>query len=157
MRQKNLELMVGIFVMLGLAAFVLLAVKVSDLTRIGENDGYRITASFENIGGLKVKAPVALGGVRIGRVVGIDLDPQSYEAVVTMAIDPRYSRLPTDTSASILTSGLLGEQYVGLEPGGMDSYLTQGSVIPLTQSALVLEKLIGRVLTSVASGDTPKP
>ncbi len=157
MRQKNLELMVGVFVMLGLAAFVLLAVKVSDLTRIGENDGYRITASFENIGGLKVKAPVALGGVRIGRVVGIDLDSQSYEAVVTMAIDPRYNRLPTDTSASILTSGLLGEQYVGLEPGGMDSYLSPGGVIPLTQSALVLEKLIGRVLTSAASGDTPKP
>jgi len=157
MRQKNLELMVGVFVMLGLAAFVLLAVKVSDLTRIGENDGYRITASFENIGGLKVKAPVALGGVRIGRVVGIDLDSQSYEAVVTMAIDPRYNRLPTDTSASILPSGLLGEQYVGLEPGGMDSYLSPGGVIPLTQSALVLEKLIGRVLTSAASGDTPKP
>ena len=157
MRQKNLELMVGIFVMLGLAAFMVLAVKVSDLTRIGENDGYRITARFENIGGLKVKAPVALGGVRIGRVVGIDLDPQSYEAVVTMAIDPRHNRLPTDTSASILTSGLLGEQYVGLEPGGMDSYLSQGGVIPLTQSALVLEKLIGRVLTSVASGDAPKP
>ncbi|MDQ5909261.1 MAG: phospholipid/cholesterol/gamma-HCH transport system substrate-binding protein [Pseudomonadota bacterium] len=157
MRQKNLELMVGLFVMLGLAAFVVLAVKVSDLTRIGENDGYRITARFENIGGLKVKAPVALGGVRVGRVVGIDLDPQSYEAVVTMAIDPRHNRLPTDSSASILTSGLLGEQYVGLEPGGMDSYLSQGGVIRLTQSALVLEKLIGRVLTSVASGDAPKP
>ncbi len=157
MRQKNLELIVGLFVLLGLAAFVLLAVKVSDLTRIGENDGYRITARFENIGGLKVKAPVALGGVRIGRVVGIDLDRQTYEAVVTMAIDPRHNHLPTDSSASILTSGLLGEQYVGLEPGGMDSYLSNGGVVRLTQSALVLEKLIGRVLTSVASGDAPKP
>jgi phospholipid/cholesterol/gamma-HCH transport system substrate-binding protein len=88
-------------------------------------------------------------------VIGIDLDSQSYEAVVTMSIDPRYDRLPTDSSASVLTSGLLGEQYVGLEPGGMDSYLGDGSVLKLTQSALVLEKLIGRMLTSAASGDAP--
>lgn len=155
MRQKNLELMVGLFVALGLAAFLLLALKVSDLTRIGENEGYRITAHFENIGGLKVRAPVALGGVRIGRVIGIDLDPESYEAIVTMSIDPRYDRLPTDSSASVLTSGLLGEQYVGLEPGGMDSHLSDGGVLKLTQSALVLEKLIGRMLTSAASGDAP--
>lgn len=158
MRQNNLELMVGVLVALGLAAFLLLAFKVSDLTRIGENDGYRVMAHFENIGGLKTRAPVTLGGVRIGRVVGIGLDPQTYEAVVTLAIDPRYDRLPTDSSASILTSGLLGEQYVGLEPGGMDSYLSNGSVIKLTQSALVLEKLIGRVLTDTAAGDAkPKP
>ncbi len=156
MRQKNLELMVGLFMALGLAAFLLLALKVSDLTSIGNDQGYRITARFENIGGLKVRAPVTLGGVRIGRVIGIDLDRQSYEAVVTLSIDPRYDRLPTDSGASILTSGLLGEQYVGLEPGGMESYLKDGSVIKLTQSALVLEKLIGRVLTSTASGDAPR-
>ena len=151
MRQKNLELLVGIFVALGVAAFLLLALKVSDLTRIGENDGYRVLAHFENIGGLKVRAPVTLGGVRIGRVVGVHLDPQSFEAVVTLAIDPRYDRLPTDSSASIFTAGLLGEQYVGLEPGGMESYLTDGSVIKLTQSALVLEKLIGRMVTDRAA------
>ncbi len=155
MRQKNLELMVGLFVALGLAAFLLLALKVSDLTRIGENEGYRITARFENIGGLKVRAPVTVGGVRIGRVVGIDLDPQSYEAVVTLSIDPQYHQLPTDSSASILTSGLLGEQYVGLEPGGMDDYLKNGETLKLTQSALVLEKLIGRMLTNAVSGDAP--
>ena len=155
MRQKNLELMVGLFVALGLAAFLLLALKVSDLTRIGENEGYRITARFENIGGLKVRAPVTVGGVRIGRVVGIELDPQSYEAVVTLSIDPKYHRLPTDSSASILTSGLLGEQYVGLEPGGMDDYLKNGGTLKLTQSALVLEKLIGRMLTNAVSGDAP--
>ncbi|MCC8993166.1 MAG: outer membrane lipid asymmetry maintenance protein MlaD [Candidatus Contendobacter sp.] len=155
MRQKNLELMVGLFVALGLAAFLILALKVSDLTSLGNDQGYRITARFENIGGLKVRAPVTLSGVRIGRVVGIDLDPQSYEAVVTLSIDPRHNRLPTDSGASILTSGLLGEQYVGLEPGGMDDYLKDGSVIRLTQSALVLEKLIGRVLTSTAAGDAP--
>jgi len=156
MRQKNLELMVGLFIALGLAAFLLLAFKVSDLTSIGNDQGYQITARFENIGGLKARAPVTLAGVRIGRVIQIDLDPQSYEAVVTLFIERQYDRLPTDSGASILTSGLLGEQYVSLEPGGMDSYLREGSVIKLTQSALVLEKLIGRVLTSIASDDAPK-
>jgi len=156
MRQKNLELMVGLFIILGLAAFLLLALKVSDLTSIGNDQGYRMTARFENIGGLKARAPVTLAGVRIGRVIQIDLDPQSYEAVVTLFIERQYDRLPTDSGASILTSGLLGEQYVSLEPGGMDSYLREGSVIKLTQSALVLEKLIGRVLTSIASDDAPK-
>lgn len=156
MRQKNLELMVGLFIILGLAAFLLLALKVSDLTSLGNDQGYRITARFENIGGLKARAPVTLAGVRIGRVIQIDLDPQSYEAVVSLSIDRQYDRLPTDSGASILTSGLLGEQYVSLEPGGMDSYLREGSVIKLTQSALVLEKLIGRVLTSIASDDAPK-
>jgi len=156
MRQKNLELMVGLFIALGLAAFLLLAFKVSDLTSIGNDQGYRMTARFENIGGLKARAPVTLAGVRIGRVIQIDLDPQSYEAVVTLFIERQYDRLPTDSGASILTSGLLGEQYVSLEPGGMDSYLREGSVIKLTQSALVLEKLIGRVLTSIASDDAPK-
>lgn len=144
MAQKNLELAVGLFVALGLAAFFLLAIKVSDIASIGEDKGYRVTARFENIGGLKVRAPVTLGGVRIGRVVEVDLDPQSFDAVVTLSIDPRYDRLPEDSSASILTSGLLGEQYVGLEPGGMGGYLKSGSVVKLTQSALVLEKLIGR-------------
>ena len=150
MVQKNLELAVGVFVALGIAAFFLLALQVSDLTS-GNDRGYRITARFENIGGLRVRAPVTMGGVRIGRVVGIDLDPQTYEAVVTLSIDPKYDRLPVDSSASILTSGLLGEQYIGLEPGGMDNYLTEGGTLRLTQSALVLEKLIGRMLTNAAS------
>jgi phospholipid/cholesterol/gamma-HCH transport system substrate-binding protein len=155
MAQKNLELAVGLFVALGLAAFFLLAIKVSDIASIGEDKGYRVTARFENIGGLKVRAPVTLGGVRIGRVVEVDLDPQSFDAVVTLSIDPRYDRLPEDSSASILTSGLLGEQYVGLEPGGMGGYLKSGSVVKLTQSALVLEKLIGRMLTNAVDGPTP--
>ncbi|MGB5062887.1 MAG: outer membrane lipid asymmetry maintenance protein MlaD [Candidatus Competibacter sp.] len=157
MKQKNLELAVGLLVALGLAAFFILAFKVSDLTSLGDDKGYRVTAHFENIGGLKARAPVTLGGVRIGRVVGIGLDPQSYEAMVTMSIDPKYNQLPADSSASILTSGLLGEQYVGLEPGGMDSTLKNGSTIKLTQSALVLEKLIGRVFTNMASGDSTPP
>ncbi len=152
---KKLELAVGVFVALGLAAFFMLAMKVSNIAELGEDKGYKVTARFENIGGLKVRAPVTLGGVRIGRVAGIDLDPQSYEAVVTLSIDPKYDRLPIDSSASILTSGLLGEQYIGLEPAGMDDYLKNGGALKLTQSALVLEKLIGRMLTNATSGDAP--
>lgn len=153
---KKLELAVGAFVALGLAAFFMLAMKVSNITDLGKNQGYQVTARFENIGALKVRAPVTLGGVRIGRVAAIQLDPRSYEAVVTLAIEPQYDRLPTDSSASILTAGLLGEQYVGLEPGGMDETLKNGSSLKLTQSALVLEKLIGRMLTNAVS-DTPPP
>ena len=149
---KKLELAVGVFVVLGLAAFFMLAMKVSNIAELGEDKGYKVTARFENIGGLKIRAPVTLGGVRIGRVVGIDLDPRSFEALVTLSIDPKYDHLPADSSASILTSGLLGEQYVGLEPGGMDDHLKNGSVLKLTQSALVLEKLIGRMLTNAAAG-----
>lgn len=152
---KKLELAVGIFVALGLAAFFMLAMKVSNIAELSEDKGYRITARFENIGGLKVRAPVTMAGVRIGRVVGIDLDPHRYEAVVTLSIEPQYNRLPTDSSASILTSGVLGEQYVGLEPGGMEEYLKNGGSLKLTQSALVLEKLIGRMVTNAASGDKP--
>ena len=155
MRQKHLELLVGVFVALGLTAFLLLALKVSDLAHIGEDKGYRVTARFENIGGLKIRAPVTLGGVRIGRVAGIHLDPQTFEALVTLAIEPQYDRLPSDSGASILTAGLLGEQYVGLEPGGMDDFLKNGSSVKLTQSALVLEKLIGRMFTNAAQGEAP--
>lgn len=150
---KTLELTVGLFVALGLAAFFMLAMKVSDITSLGNEEGYVVTAQFDNIGGLKVRAPVTLAGVRIGRVVGISIDEKTYEAVVKLSIDPQYNRLPMDSSASILTSGLLGEQYVGLEPGGMDEYLKQGDTIKLTQSALVLEKLIGRFLTTMAAGE----
>ena len=151
MQSKNLELLVGLFVALGLGAFLLLALKVSNLTSIGESNGYQVRAHFANIGGLRVRAPVSLSGVRIGRVAAIELDTQNYEALVTLSIDPRYNRLPSDSSASILTSGLLGEQYVGIEVGGMDSYLSDGSMIKLTQSALVLEKLIGHFLTNMAA------
>jgi len=154
---KKLELAVGAFVALGLAAFFMLAMKVSNIAELGEAKGYKITARFENIGGLKARAPVTLGGVRIGRVAGIDLDMRSYEAVVTLSIEPKYNQLPTDSSASILTSGVLGEQYVGLEPGGMDEYLKNGGSLKLTQSALVLEKLIGRMVTNAVSGEKPPP
>jgi phospholipid/cholesterol/gamma-HCH transport system substrate-binding protein len=145
------EFAVGVFVALGLAAFFMLAMKVSDISSIGEDAGYGVQARFDNIGGLKVRSPVTLAGVRIGRVASIEIDERTFEAVVSLSIDPKYDELPSDTSASILTSGILGEQYIGLEPGGMDDYLEAGDTIKLTQSALVLEQLIGRFLTTMAS------
>ena len=148
---KKLEFAVGLFVALGVAAFFMLAMKVSDITTLGDNHGYMINASFEDIGGLKVRAPVTLAGVRIGRVAAISIDKQSYEAIVKLAINSEYNQLPIDTSASILTSGIVGEQYIGLEPGGSEEYLTDGGIIKLTQPALVLERLIGRFLTSFSA------
>ena len=145
--RKTVEMWVGVFVVIGLTALVWLAFRVGNLTTTDVANGYRVEARFENIGSLKVRSAVTLAGVRIGRVVQINTDPDSFQAVVTMNIDGRYKNLPTDTSASILTAGLLGEQYVGLEPGGAEEYLKEGSRIKLTQPAMVLEKLIGRVLT----------
>lgn len=150
------EIGVGIFIAAGLAALFVLAIKVSNLSAFAEQDGYTLTARFENIGGLKVRSPVRIGGVRIGHVTHIGYDTQTYEAVVSMVIARRYDELPTDTSASILTSGLLGEQYVGLVPGADASYLGEGGRIKHTQSALVLEEMIGRFLfDKAAEGTTP--
>ena len=115
---RSVEIGVGLFVTLGFAALLMLAVEVSGLSSFGGGAGYNIAARFENIGGLKIRAPVTMGGVRVGRVTGVDYDEESYEAVVQLSIDDRFRKIPDDTSASVLTSGLLGEQYVGLEPGG---------------------------------------
>lgn len=149
---RAIELWVGFFVMLGLAALFGMALKVSNLNDLQAPKGYAVTAFFQNVGGLKAKAQVSLAGVTIGRVTDISLDPDTYQARVTMNIDPRY-KLPEDTSASIRTAGLLGEQYVGLEPGGSEDYLKDGGRITLTQSALVLEQIIGQFLYNKASGD----
>jgi phospholipid/cholesterol/gamma-HCH transport system substrate-binding protein len=145
--RKVVELWVGVFVTIGVAALVWLSFRVGNLTTTDVANGYKVEARFDNIGSLKVRSAVTLSGVRIGRVVEIKTDPENFQAVVTMNIDGRYNNLPTDTSASILTAGLLGEQYIGLEPGGADEVLKEGSRIKLTQPAMVLEKLIGRVLT----------
>ena len=150
---KTLELVVGIFVALGLAAFFMLAMKVSDITRLSSGPSYTVTANFQNIGGLKVSAPVTLAGVRIGRVSAIYIDAQTYEAVAQLTIDAKYDHLPVDSSASVLTAGLLGEKYVGLEPGGAEEYLKNGGKITLTQSALVVEQLIGRLVTNKIGAD----
>jgi phospholipid/cholesterol/gamma-HCH transport system substrate-binding protein len=151
LHSRTVEIWVGLFVAAGLAALFMLAMQVSNLTVVSDNDGYNVTARFENISGLKVRAPVTMAGVRVGRVTEIGFDPQTFEAVVTMHINGNYDQLPADTSASIFTAGLLGEQYVGLEPGGEMEVLEEGSEIVLTQSALILEQLIGQFLFSKAS------
>ena len=150
MSTRTIEIMVGMFVAAGIAALFMLAMKVSNLSTYGGDEGYVISASFDNIGGLKVRSLVSASGVRVGQVVSIEYDSDGYEARVTMSIDPQYDKFPIDTAASIMTSGLLGEQYVGLQPGAEEEYLEAGSEIELTQSALVLEQIIGQFLYSKA-------
>ncbi|CAK0768500.1 intermembrane phospholipid transport system, substrate binding protein MlaD [Gammaproteobacteria bacterium] len=149
-QQRSLEIAVGGFMALGLAALFMLAMRVSNLSALGTEEGYDLTARFQNIGGLKERSPVSVAGVRVGRVTKIDFDGKTYEAVVRMHIAARYNTLPKDTSASILTSGLLGEQYVGLDPGGDMVPLKNGDEIRLSQSALVLERFIGQLLYNKA-------
>jgi phospholipid/cholesterol/gamma-HCH transport system substrate-binding protein len=151
MQVKSVEIMVGLFVAAGIAALFMLAMKVSNLSSFNEGGSYTLSAYFENIGGLKPRSPVRIGGVLIGRIAAIDYDNETYQAVVTLMIDKRYMRLPTDTSASIYTAGLLGEQYIGLEPGGEEEFLKDGDRIRDTQSALVLERMIGKFLFNSAS------
>ncbi|MCL4123167.1 UNVERIFIED_CONTAM: hypothetical protein GTU68_048310 [Idotea baltica] len=127
--------------------------KVSNLTSFNDEKGYRVTAEFENIGGLKTRSPVTLAGVRVGRVESISLDPDTYNANVVLNLYSHFATFPTDTAASIYTAGLLGEQYIGLEAGAEDEFLKEGDVIELTQPALVLEQVIGKFLFSKAEGD----
>ena len=150
MNTRNIEILVGVFVVLAVAAMVMLSLKVSNLVSYSDDDDvYEIRAEFENIGGLKERSPVSAGGVRVGKVSAIHYNNEQYTAIVTLQIEGRY-QFPMDTSASILTAGLLGEQYVGLEPGGDEEYLVAGSEIDITQSALVLEQVIGQFLYSKA-------
>ena len=151
MHSRSVEIWVGLFVAAGMAALFMLAMQVSNLSEMSDDAGYDVTARFENIGSLKVRSPVTMAGVLVGRVSDIGFDSQTFEGVVTLHISSQYDQLPADTSANIFTSGLLGEQYVGLEPGGELEVLEQGSEIMLTQSALVLEQLIGQFLFSKAS------
>ncbi len=152
-KMKTMEITVGLFVILGFAALFYLAMQVSNLNAFGVSnmDGYSVTAQFENVGSLKVGAPVTVAGVRVGRVTAIGMDRKTQEAAVKLTISSEYNDIPLDTGASILTSGLLGEQYVGLEPGGEEKVLKEGDKINLTQSALVLEKIISQVLFSRAA------
>lgn len=148
---RAVEIWVGFFVAAGLAAIFVLAMKVSNIAQIGDSNGYAISARFENIGGLKVRSPITMGGVRVGRVSAIRYDDQTYEAVVTLNIEGKYRRIPEDSSANIYTAGLLGEQYVSIEPGGSDAFLKEGGKISHTQGSLVLEQLIGQFLFSKAA------
>ena len=158
MNNRAIEIGVGLFVATGIAALFMLAMQVSSLGTLGSGNGdsYSVSAAFENVGGLKVRAPVRVSGVRIGRIDSIDYDLEAYQAVVTLRIDSAYDRFPDDTSASIFTSGLLGEQYIALEPGGSLENLEPGGRIQLTQSALVLEQIIGQFLFSVTNNEPEK-
>lgn len=150
MSRSKLDLWVGIFVAIGMAALLFLALKVGNLSSSAMSQSYVLYAKFDNIGGLKVRGPVKSAGVVVGRIADISLDAKTYEAVVAMNIDGRY-HFPKDTFASIYTSGLLGEQYVGLDVGGDEKMLSSGETIAKTQSAVVLEKLISQLLFSKAS------
>ncbi len=151
MERTALDLWVGLFVVAGLAALVVLALKVGNLSTYNMSETYQLQAYFSNIGGLKPQASIKSSGVLVGRVTGITLDTERYEAKVMMSIDQRY-QFPKDTFANILTSGLLGEQYIGLVPGGETELLKADEVIKKTQSAVVLEDLIGKFLYSKADG-----
>jgi phospholipid/cholesterol/gamma-HCH transport system substrate-binding protein len=158
MKRTTIDLWVGLFVVGGLAALLVLALKVGNATTVTAADGYRVTAEFDNIGGLKPRAPVKSAGVVVGRVASIAFDNDKFVARVTVLLDKTY-KFPKDTTASILTSGLLGEQYIGLDGGGDDAVLQDGDTMRLTQSAMVLEKMISRFLFSKAEegpqGDRP--
>lgn len=145
---KIIEVSVGIFVAIGIAALLVLALNVSNVNTLGSSNTYTITANFDNISGLKERSSVAIAGVNVGRVSQITVDPETFEAVVEMKIDKTFNEIPLDSSAGIYTAGLLGEKYVGIEPGGAPEFLEEQSEIRLTQSSVVLEKLIGQFLFS---------
>jgi phospholipid/cholesterol/gamma-HCH transport system substrate-binding protein len=149
MNRSTIDLWVGIFVVLGLGALLFLALKVGNLGSFNTNETYQVQARFANIGGLKVRAPIKSAGVVVGRVLDIRFDNESFEALVTMNLDAGY-QFPRDTTAKILTSGILGEQYVGLEAGGDGVMLKNGDRVRLTQSAVVLENLISQFLFNKA-------
>jgi len=154
---RTLEIGTGLFVLLGFAALFFLAMQLpqSGLKLPGTKAGYRVSADFDNIGDLKVGSPVTMAGVNMGEVESIRFDSRTYKAVVGMRIDPQYRQIPDDSFASIQTQGLLGGKYIGLSPGGSDTYLKDGSHIDQTQSAIVLESLINKLFASFAnkSGD----
>ena len=153
MNTRKTEILVGLFIAAGLAALFMLAMKVSNLNIYNNEAGYEITANFENVSGLKVKSAVTMAGVRIGRVSDITFDADRFEAIVKIRIESKYNTLPKDTSASIYTAGLLGEKYIGLEAGGDEENLKDKDKLKLTQSSLVLEKLISRFVDSFIDKD----
>jgi phospholipid/cholesterol/gamma-HCH transport system substrate-binding protein len=150
MQRKSLDFWVGLFVLLGAATLFFLAMKAGNMSSLSFQQTYLVTTKFDNIGGLKPRAPVKSAGVVVGRVGDIKFDDKSFQAIVTLNMDDRY-KFPKDSSAKILTSGLLGEQYIGLEPGGDTNNLVAGDNIKMTQSAIVLENLISQFLYSKAA------
>ncbi|QOT76145.1 outer membrane lipid asymmetry maintenance protein MlaD [Cupriavidus basilensis] len=150
MKRNTLDFWVGLFVVAGFVALLFLALKAGNMSALSFQDTYSVQARFDNIGGLKPRAPVKSAGVVVGRVADISFDDKTYQATVTLNLEKRY-QFPKDTSAKILTSGLLGEQYLGLEAGGDTAMLAEGSRITMTQSAVVLENLIGQFLYNKAA------
>ncbi len=147
---RNIEIMVGVFVLLGFIALFLLALNISNVSSLGANNGYTVRVYFDNIGGLRTRAPISMSGVKIGRVSQIAYNQQRGQAEVSMTIEPQY-QLSIDTTASIYTAGLLGEQYISLEPGAEDEVLKSGDMITLTQSAMVLEEIIGKFMVDLTA------
>jgi phospholipid/cholesterol/gamma-HCH transport system substrate-binding protein len=150
MGKKGIETLVGLFVLLGMAGLVFLALQAANLGSTGGRDTYPIQARFDNVGGLKVRAPVRTAGVTVGRIKSIALDPKTFQGLVVLEIEREY-QFPKDSAAKILTAGLLGDQYIGLEPGGDETNLSPGETVAQTQSAVVLENLIGQFLTGRAA------
>ncbi len=154
MRQtRAVELGTGLFVLLGIGALFFLTTQTTGGDDFDADDVFTVEARFTNVGSLKRRAPVSMAGVTIGRVTKVEFDPVALEAVVTFVIDKQYDQIPDDSDASVLTAGLLGSQYIGLQPGGSDMYLEDGSEILFTQSAVVLENLIGKFLVNNSSDD----
>ncbi|WP_219062293.1 outer membrane lipid asymmetry maintenance protein MlaD [Pseudomonas sp. UMAB-08] len=153
MQNRTLETGVGLFLLAGILALLLLALRVSGLSVSATSDSYKLYAYFDNIAGLTVRAKVTLAGVTIGKVTAIDLDRDSFTGRVTMEVEKRVNNLPSDSTASILTAGLLGEKYIGISVGGEEALLKDGSTIHDTQSSLVLEDLIGKFLLNTVSKD----
>lgn len=147
---RSVELGTGLFVLLGFAALFFLTTQTTGDKTLAKNDTYQVTARFDNIGSLRERAPVAMSGVTIGRVTEVEFDPVRLDAKVTMEIEQKYDQIPDDSDASILTAGLLGSQYIGLQAGGSETSLREGSEIAFTQSAIVLENLISKYLFNAA-------
>lgn len=152
--QRTVETSVGLLLLAAIACLLVLAFKVSGLTSFFKQEGYNVTAQFDEIGQLKVRAAVKIGGVSVGEVTGITLDPQTYHAIVTMRINSGVTDIPDDSSAAILTAGLLGDNYIAITPMYSATFLKQGSVIEDTHSAMILEKLIGQFLFKVGGGSS---
>jgi len=150
MEKRQIETLVGLFVLLGAVAIAFLSLKAANLASFSFNSTYSLTARFDNVGGLKIRAPVKSAGVTVGRISSITFDDKNFQGVATIDIDRRYE-FPTDTSAKILTAGLLGDQYIGLEPGADEKNLQPGDSIKMTQSAVVLENLIGQLIYNKAA------
>lgn len=151
---RSIEIGTGLFVLLGMSALFFLTTQTTGGENFSATETYEVEARFENVGSLKAKAPVSMSGVTIGRVTSVSFDPQTLDAKVLFVIDAQYDAIPDDSDASILTSGLLGSQYIGLQAGGSEFYLEDGSEILFTQSAIVLENLIGKFLVNAGSDDS---